>query len=102
MGGEVSKGEGWAVASDLDALGEGYGFRKVRKELDVTAFGVNVITLPPGYESGSHSHDEQEELYFVHRGALRTHSARHPQRSRVSRFTHVVAIQSDEGGQASR
>ena len=70
MGGEVSKGEGWAVASDLDALGEGYGFRKVRKELDVTAFGVNVITIPPGYESGSHFHDEQEELYFVHRGAL--------------------------------
>ena len=43
----VTKGEGYAVAPDLDSLGEGYGFRKVRKELDVTAFGVNVITIPP-------------------------------------------------------
>ncbi|MBA2545969.1 MAG: cupin domain-containing protein, partial [Solirubrobacterales bacterium] len=55
---------------DLDALGDGYGFRKLRKELGVTAFGVNVITIPPGYETGSHFHDEQEELYFVHRGAI--------------------------------
>jgi uncharacterized cupin superfamily protein len=68
--GDVIKGEGYSVALSLDALGEGYGFRKVRKELDVTAFGVNVITLPPGYETGRHFHDEQEELYFVHRGAI--------------------------------
>lgn len=67
---EVIKGEGYAVAPSLDALGEGYGFRKVRKELDVTAFGVNVITIPPGYESGRHFHERQEELYFVHRGSL--------------------------------
>jgi len=26
--------------------------------------------MPPGYASGSHFHDEQEELYFVHRGTL--------------------------------
>ena len=67
---EVVKGDGFAVAESLDALGEGYGFRKVRKELDVTAFGVNVITVPPGYESGRHYHERQEELYFVHRGSL--------------------------------
>lgn len=67
---EVVKGEGYAVAESLDALGEGYGFRKVRKELDVTAFGVNVITIPPGYETGLHWHDQQEELYFVHRGSI--------------------------------
>jgi uncharacterized cupin superfamily protein len=36
----------------------------------VSAFGVNVITLPPGYETGSHYHDVQEELYFVHRGTI--------------------------------
>jgi quercetin dioxygenase-like cupin family protein len=68
--GGVTKGDGYAVAPSLDALGDGYGFRKVRKELDVTAFGVNVITMPPSFESGQHFHDEQEELYFVHRGAL--------------------------------
>jgi mannose-6-phosphate isomerase-like protein (cupin superfamily) len=66
---EVTVGEGYAVG-DLDSLGEGYGFRKVRKGLGVTAFGVNAIVMPPGYETGSHFHDEQEELYFVHRGAL--------------------------------
>ena len=64
------KGEGYSVAPDLYALGEGYGFRKLRRELDVTEFGVNVITLPPSYASGSHYHDEQQELYFVHRGTL--------------------------------
>lgn len=67
---EVVTGEGYAVARDLDSIGEGYGFRKLRQALDVTAFGVNVITMPPGYESGSHYHERQEELYFVHSGEL--------------------------------
>jgi len=65
----VTIGEGYAVG-DLDALGDGYGFRKVRKGLGVTAFGVNAIVMPPSYETGSHYHDVQEELYFVHRGAI--------------------------------
>ncbi len=65
----VTVGEGYAVG-DLDALGEGPGFRKVRKGLGVTAFGVNAIVMPPGYQSGRHLHETQEELYFVHRGAL--------------------------------
>ena len=51
-------------------MGEGYGFRKVRRELGVTAFGVNAIVLPKGWETGGHYHDEQEELYFVHRGEI--------------------------------
>ena len=54
----------------LDDLGEGPGFRKVRKGLGVTAFGVNAIVLPPGIETGFHFHDQQEELYFVHRGEI--------------------------------
>jgi quercetin dioxygenase-like cupin family protein len=65
----VSKGDGYAVAQ-LDDLGEGPGFRKIRKELGVTAFGVNAIVLPPAYSTGSHYHDEQEELYFVHSGRV--------------------------------
>jgi mannose-6-phosphate isomerase-like protein (cupin superfamily) len=65
----VTTGEGYAVG-DLDALGEGYGFRKVRKGLGVTAFGVNAIVMPAGYQSGRHYHDTQEELYFVHKGTL--------------------------------
>jgi uncharacterized cupin superfamily protein len=66
---KVTTGEGYAVG-ELDTLGEGYGFRKIRKGLGVTAFGVNAIVVPQGFESGSHYHDVQEELYFVHRGAI--------------------------------
>jgi uncharacterized cupin superfamily protein len=65
----VHQGDGYAVAH-LDELGEGHGFRKVRQPLGVTAFGVNAIVMPAGYESGDHWHDVQEELYFVHRGAI--------------------------------
>ena len=66
---KVVKGDGYAVAH-LDDLGEGWGFRKIRTELGVTAFGVNAIVLPPDYTTGSHFHDEQEELYFVHSGEV--------------------------------
>jgi uncharacterized cupin superfamily protein len=55
----------------LDELGEGYGFRKVRRALGVEAFGVNLIVLPPGQEGFEHYHDEQDELYFVHSGTAR-------------------------------
>lgn len=65
----MTKGDGYAVAS-LGELGEGPGFRKVRKELGVTAFGVNAIVLPPGYETGRHYHEQQEELYFLHSGRI--------------------------------
>jgi mannose-6-phosphate isomerase-like protein (cupin superfamily) len=57
--------------SSLDELGEGYGFRKVRAALGVTAFGVNAIVMPPGFEGFLHYHDTQDELYFVHRGTAR-------------------------------
>ena len=60
---------GYAVSSLAD-LGEGYGFRKIRKGLGVTAFGVNAIIIPPAYETGRHLHEEQEELYFLHRGKI--------------------------------
>ena len=55
----------------LDELGEGPGFRKVRRALGVTAFGVNGIVFPPGFEGFLHYHDTQDELYFVHRGRAR-------------------------------
>ncbi len=65
----VRQGDGYAVGN-LDDLGDGPGFRKIRKGLGVTAFGVNAIVLPPGIETGFHYHETQEELYFVHRGAV--------------------------------
>jgi uncharacterized cupin superfamily protein len=65
----VTQGEGYAVAS-LDDIGEGPGFRKIRRELGVEEFGINAIVMPSGIESDFHFHDEQEELYFVHSGEL--------------------------------
>lgn len=55
----------------IDDLGEGYGFRKVRGPLGVTAFGVNALVYPPGFEGFLHYHDRQDELYFVHAGTAR-------------------------------
>jgi mannose-6-phosphate isomerase-like protein (cupin superfamily) len=55
----------------LDELGDGPGFRKVRRALDVKAFGVNGVVMPPGFEGFAHFHYEQDELYFVHRGRAR-------------------------------
>ena len=66
---DVVEGEGYALAN-VDALADGPGFRKVRRALGVTAFGVNAIELPAGYETGRHYHEEQEELYFVYRGRI--------------------------------
>ena len=57
-------------SASLDELG-GYGFRKIRSPLGVTAFGVNAIVYPPGAEGVHHYHDEQDELYFVHAGRAR-------------------------------
>ena len=61
---------GYAFGS-LDELGDGPGFRKVRRALGVTAFGVNGIVFAPGFEGFEHFHEQQDELYFVHRGLAR-------------------------------
>ena len=55
----------------LAELGEGPGFRKVRRALGVTAFGVNGVVFPPGFVGFEHFHDLQDELYFVHSGTAR-------------------------------
>jgi quercetin dioxygenase-like cupin family protein len=65
----VVQGDGYSLAN-LDDLGDGPGFRKIRKELGVTAFGINAIVLPAGIETGFHYHEEQEETYFLHRGEI--------------------------------
>ena len=66
---EITQGDGYAIGH-IDGMGDRYGFRKVRRALDVTAFGVNALVLPPNYDSGRHFHDEQQELYFVHSGTV--------------------------------
>jgi mannose-6-phosphate isomerase-like protein (cupin superfamily) len=52
----------------IDELGDGYGFRRVRAPLGITAFGANVIVMAPRYDGFLHYHDTQDELYFVHSG----------------------------------
>ena len=66
---ESGHGDGYAI-STLSEMGEGYGFRKIRPAVGVTAFGINAIVLPPEYETAMHYHDEQEETYFVHQGEI--------------------------------
>jgi quercetin dioxygenase-like cupin family protein len=66
---QTTTGDGWAVGT-IDGMGAGPGFRKVRKELGVTAFGVNAVVVPPGYTTGRHLLERQEGLFFVHRGEI--------------------------------
>jgi uncharacterized cupin superfamily protein len=79
---------GYAFGS-IDDLGDGYGFRKVRAPLGVTAFGVNVIVVPPGKESVHHYHDEQDELYFVHQGKAEFHVDGETRRLDAGGLCHV-------------
>lgn len=70
MSKEIVEGDGFAIGS-LEAMGgTGPGMRKVRRELGVTAFGANVIVLPPDYEVDPHYHETQEELYLCLEGEL--------------------------------
>jgi quercetin dioxygenase-like cupin family protein len=88
---KVRAADGYAVGH-LDDLGEGYGFRKVRTGLDVAAFGVNAIVMPGGYQTAFHYHEDQDELYFVHRGTLEIEfgdGSRHPLPEGT--FAHVEA-----------
>jgi mannose-6-phosphate isomerase-like protein (cupin superfamily) len=66
---DVIMGEGWAVAN-LNSLGDGPGFRKIRSPLGVTAFGMNAIVLPAGVATGRHYHERQQEVYFLHAGRV--------------------------------
>ncbi len=55
---KVTVGEGYAVGH-LEDLGDGPGFRKVRKGLGVTAFGVNAVYLCAGGKDGYIGRDGQ-------------------------------------------
>src|ERR687892_1811244 len=79
------------MVSSLDELGEGYGFRKVRAPLGVTAFGVNGIVYAPGFEGFLHYHDTQDELYFVHRGRARVEVAGEEREIGEGGLVHVEA-----------
>src|SRR4051794_18048621 len=55
---------------ELPTLWDGFA-KLVRPGLDITAFGANIMDLPPDYETKSHDEAEsgQQELYVALRGA---------------------------------
>jgi uncharacterized RmlC-like cupin family protein len=66
----IELGEGWAIAPTLDSLGDGM-FRRVRQQLGITAFGMNIKVMEPGASSKNHLHTEQQEVIFVHSGTVK-------------------------------
>lgn len=59
----------------IDELDAAFGgaFKRVRAELGVVGFGIQIIDLPPDsgelYPEHDHLHDGQEEVYVVLRGS---------------------------------
>jgi uncharacterized cupin superfamily protein len=55
---------------DLPTIWDGFA-KLVGAGLDITAFGVNIMDLPPDYATASHDEAEtgQQELYVALRGA---------------------------------
>jgi quercetin dioxygenase-like cupin family protein len=55
-------------------------FRYAGKSLGVRAWGMNVLTLPPGWErypEHDHGDDGHEEVYVILRGAATLHVGQH-------------------------
>jgi uncharacterized cupin superfamily protein len=67
---EPLTGANGAAIDDLPDMWDGF-LRKVRHGLGITAFGANVMNLPPNYETVAHNetHSGQQELYVGLRGA---------------------------------
>jgi mannose-6-phosphate isomerase-like protein (cupin superfamily) len=59
-----------AAIEDLPTLWDGF-VKLVRTGLDITAFGVQIMDLPPDYETEGHDESDtgQQELYVALRGA---------------------------------
>ena len=51
-------------------LDSGERFQRLRGELGVTTFGLNLIVLQPGERGRIHQHERQEEVYVVLEGTL--------------------------------
>ena len=62
------------TAKKIDEMDAAFGgaFKRVRAELGVEAFGIQVMDLPPNldqFPAHDHEHDSQEEVYLLLRGA---------------------------------
>jgi mannose-6-phosphate isomerase-like protein (cupin superfamily) len=67
---------------DIEAIYQG-SFRRARAALGASAFGMQVIDMPPNiaaYPEHDHTHDGQEEVYAVLRGGgeIEIDGERHP------------------------
>ncbi len=45
-------------------------FRRLRRDLGVSTFGINLLVMEPGQRSRIHRHEHQEEVYLPLRGEL--------------------------------
>jgi uncharacterized cupin superfamily protein len=45
-------------------------FQALRRELGVSSFGINLVTLTPRQRGRIHAHEQQEEVYLVLEGEL--------------------------------
>jgi uncharacterized cupin superfamily protein len=45
-------------------------FQALRRELGVSSFGLNLVTLTPRQRGRIHAHEQQEEVYLVLEGEL--------------------------------
>lgn len=66
MGAKLSEPAVTFAAIDPD----GEIFQALRRELGVTSFGINVVTLQPRQRMRVHRHKHQEEVYLVLEGTL--------------------------------
>jgi uncharacterized cupin superfamily protein len=48
-------------------------FQRMRQELGVSSFGLNLMRLRPGQRGRIHCHERQEEVYVVLEGTLTLH-----------------------------
>jgi uncharacterized cupin superfamily protein len=55
--------------TSLDPAGEDR-FQRLRQELGISTFGLNLLRLGPGARSRIHRHERQEEAYLVLEGTL--------------------------------
>jgi mannose-6-phosphate isomerase-like protein (cupin superfamily) len=53
-------------------------FVSLRRELGVSTFGINQITLQPGERGRIHRHERQEEVYIVLEGTLTVYTEGDP------------------------
>jgi quercetin dioxygenase-like cupin family protein len=69
--------QGGVSVGSLDLEGEDR-FQRLRHELGVSAFGLNLIRLRPRQRGRIHRHERQEEVYVVLEGTLTLEVEREP------------------------